>query len=386
MKITHLLFFSFSLLTCSMSISGQNIIINDTTTGCQTLSIITDNSSFTVIGEVVGLDTGALQVKSRGGKVLISRLPVRNGKFCFSGFVSHYDVVSIMLENSYYVHSFWIEPGVIKIQTDGYAKFMVSGTEENDAFNYFRDTINKENAQSFIELRQKIEDALIEGNLDLYLGAVNSLISVQNDYLKLVKLSVRQHPGYYILTLINNNYISGDYFKKRKQIFNELSEAIKNSPAGQKGLEYLKQDELESRSLVNKPAYWFTLKDKNGQSINLNQFKGKIIVLDFWASWCVPCIKALPLLKKIQQDPVSLNVVYISVSVDKKEGDWKKKESEIGIPWISLLADKETKKEYGINPIPNYIIINKKGAIVSKSSSLYDAYTTLKKIREGKNK
>lgn len=114
----------------------------------------------------------------------------------------------------------------------------------------------------------------------------------------------------------------------------------------------------------------------------LKKFKGKTVVLDFWASWCLPCIKALPLLKKIQENDVSKNVVYISISIDKKEKDWRDKEKKLHIPWFSLLADEATIENYDVSTVPNYIVLSREGKIVSKNSSLGTLYTTLKGLEK----
>jgi hypothetical protein len=90
----------------------------------------------------------------------------------------------------------------------------------------------------------------------------------------------------------------------------------------------------------------------------------------------------LPLLEKIQTDDVSKNVVYISVSIDKKEMDWREKEKSFHIPWFSLLADEATIKSYKMYAVPNYIVIDKRGIIMSRSSSLYKLYVALKELKK----
>ena len=90
----------------------------------------------------------------------------------------------------------------------------------------------------------------------------------------------------------------------------------------------------------------------------------------------------MPLLKKIQANDISKNVVYISVSIDKKEIDWRTKEKIIQIPWLSLLADTSTVKHYEIDAVPNYIVINKEGKIASKGPSLGNLYSKLKELQK----
>jgi predicted DsbA family dithiol-disulfide isomerase len=70
------------------------------------------------------------------------------------------------------------------------------------------------------------------------------------------------------------------------------------------------------------------------------------------------------------------------VSIDKKEMDWMEKEKKLHIPWLSLLGDQTTIKNYDITAVPAYIIIDKKGKIVGKSSSLASLYTILKEVNK----
>ena len=71
------------------------------------------------------------------------------------------------------------------------------------------------------------------------------------------------------------------------------------------------------------PAPDFTLDDLDGQPVSLNQFKGKAILLDFWASWCGPCIGDLPDLRKIKEKTAALPVVFLNMSLDDDEAAWR---------------------------------------------------------------
>lgn len=121
--------------------------------------------------------------------------------------------------------------------------------------------------------------------------------------------------------------------------------------------------------LVGKPAPDFSLKDTEGKTVQLKDFAGKIIVLNFFATWCPPCRKGIPDFIELYKQYESQGVVIIGISLDiiSALGDtsplinFMKKE---GMNYPVLLGNKEVTKAYGkISAIPNTFIIDKKGII-----------------------
>lgn len=372
----------FLMMSFSFNLAGQNIKIADTTKANSDITGLRSASSFTIEGQVIGLDSGTIKISSPDDG-LLGYVPLKQGRFFFSGFVKSTEQVHFLIEGDYYDNVFYLEPGKIKIKYNYQHKATASGTRENDLSNYFRDTLNKKNSERFGDLSNKVNIALKEENLSLYLKLIDSFTIVEKDFFETLNKAIAQKRfGDYLLSYINYYYINYGYFSERKAIFDRLPENIKNTVSGKRSLEFLEQTRIKNTGYINQPAYQFTLKDINNKIIALKEFKGEIIVLDFWASWCLPCIKALPLLKKIQAHDISKNVVYISISIDKKEKEWREKEKIIHIPWLSLLADESAIKNYEANTVPDYIVINKEGKIASKSSSLSDLYITLKRLQK----
>lgn len=140
-------------------------------------------------------------------------------------------------------------------------------------------------------------------------------------------------------------------------------------------------DKLKSRSLqktnaiqnilVGKSSPKFSYQDINGKKVSLDDFKGKVVYIDVWATWCGPCIQEIPALKKLKQDYKSKNLEIISISIDEQKDfeKWKKMIAEKELKGIQLFADKDWKSEfiraYGIDAIPRFIIIDKNGNILS---------------------
>jgi len=115
----------------------------------------------------------------------------------------------------------------------------------------------------------------------------------------------------------------------------------------------------------------FTLPDGQGQQVNLVQFKGKYVLLDFWASWCVPCRMESPYLKKAIQEFGKDKLVILSVSIDENHEDWKKAIAQDGTQAFVHLIDDRGKKspvknQYNIESIPSNFLLDPTGKILEK--------------------
>jgi len=117
----------------------------------------------------------------------------------------------------------------------------------------------------------------------------------------------------------------------------------------------------------------FTLEDTAGKKVSLSDFRGKFVVIDFWASWCAPCLEELPATKKLIEDMKSNDkVVFLFVSFDKNEDLWKDKVEETGAHGVHLIAGTSSDKlkaMFNLDGIPHYSWINTKGVIVAKDAA-----------------
>ncbi|MBI5204505.1 MAG: TlpA family protein disulfide reductase [Nitrospirae bacterium] len=110
----------------------------------------------------------------------------------------------------------------------------------------------------------------------------------------------------------------------------------------------------------------FTLKGINGNTISLADYKGKVVMVEFWATWCPPCRELAPILEKIHKKYKDKGFIILAlVSRDEGEAAIKSFIKEHGITYPVLLADQETMRHYGVSSIPVNFIINKEGRVVS---------------------
>ncbi|MFT3822801.1 MAG: TlpA disulfide reductase family protein [Chitinophagaceae bacterium] len=115
------------------------------------------------------------------------------------------------------------------------------------------------------------------------------------------------------------------------------------------------------------------------------KYKGKVIYVDFWASWCAPCRSEMPNAAVLKEKLKSDNIVFIYFGYNDKEKAWQKAKEQLEIKGEHYLLDEKTVKEadelFGINGIPHYAIIDKDGKIVNKKADRpSDVYETLMKL------
>ena len=111
----------------------------------------------------------------------------------------------------------------------------------------------------------------------------------------------------------------------------------------------------------------FSYPNLQEEMISLSSFKGNLVYIDVWATWCSPCIAEIPSLKKLQKDYEDQEIVFLSVSVDTDKDAWVKMLSDDDLSGVQLWADgwSEISKSYAIFGIPRFMLIDQTGRLVS---------------------
>lgn len=193
--------------------------------------------------------------------------------------------------------------------------------------------------------------------IDPSITTADALDMIKNDTLKGEYLlhqakNVKTYVGYRELIDPFAKYIiTPDQMDRSKEIVAKLA---KESTAGDMGID-------------------FTHKDINGKDISLSDFKGKVVLVDVWATWCGPCKGEIPALKEMEKQYKGRDVVFLSVSVDEEKDlqKWKdfiKAEKLGGVQLFAGGWESDIVKFYEIKGIPRFMLFDKKGRVVSKDA------------------
>ena len=118
---------------------------------------------------------------------------------------------------------------------------------------------------------------------------------------------------------------------------------------------------------THKMAPPFEVTAMDGKKFNLDAMGGRVVLIDFWATWCGPCNEELPYMRKIAKEFANDPLVIISVSWDDDEAKWKDFVAKNGMTWVQYRdADHALGKEFAIDSIPHYFTIDSDGVLTSE--------------------
>lgn len=343
----------------------------------------TTPGSFTLSGELIGRDTGyiVLWFPDTSGAYVKDTSYLQNGRFTFKGVINEPSFVHLIgshRDGNY--ANFFLENGnqTILLYENHFDKIEMTGSESQILYDSLKKAISKSDARSH-------ELSRLEATLD-------STIKFQTDTLQKKaeekKLEEFVDEGYRLSAIITNttvdfikshpaSYVSATelygllivhwyHLNSAMELYEGLDNKIKNS---RKGLMCLQEIQKRIKLTAGYFVPDFYAIDLKGQKIDLHQFKGKYVLLDFWASWCVPCRTQIPKLKRIYSKYHSQGFEIISISFDKNLDNWKKAIQIEGIQgWVHLLKQGELASIFKtINQIPKQILLDQEGKIIWSS-------------------
>tara|TARA_B100000945_G_scaffold277434_1_gene242655 strand:- start:105 stop:743 length:639 start_codon:yes stop_codon:yes gene_type:complete len=121
---------------------------------------------------------------------------------------------------------------------------------------------------------------------------------------------------------------------------------------------------------TGEPAIDFTYPDKDGNELSLSSFKGNLVYVDVWATWCGPCRAEIPSLQKLESDYHGKDIIFMSISVDTDKEAWEKMVEEEELGGVQLWGDGWSKitKDYAIFGIPRFMLFDTQGNVISTNA------------------
>jgi peroxiredoxin len=135
---------------------------------------------------------------------------------------------------------------------------------------------------------------------------------------------------------------------------------------------YSPADSDKSPPVIEKAAD-FSLKDPRGGAVSLSSMRGKVVLLNFWATWCPPCISEMPSLNKLYQELRPRGFEVVAVSLDKSAENVREYVSKKGFKFLVLIDESNTvSRRYKVFSTPTTFLIDRKGNIVERFYGEYD--------------
>lgn len=326
-------------------------------------------------------------------KQLVDSILVENGKLKYSFKLSH--PKEFLLHNKRNLYEFrdskflWLEPAEIKIIGDyNFLKNLkVIGSNSHDEFQEYSKMLDSLNNQMTIYK----QEFLIQNN-----GQKNNLLKSKTDSLEpeisrkiFIFLISKPNSRVTLNTLHKECYVGHRHLNKDKivQIFKNLNNSLQTSELG---IEIQKYIDLPKIPQIGEMAIDFIQLSLENDSIKLSDFRGKYVLVEFWASNCAPCRGNTNKLRLVYNKYKSLGFEILGVSCDWDKEYWVKTIKDEAITWPNVSDLKGWHNEvfliYDIKFIPTNILIDPSGRIINKDiCSIVKLEEILKKLLDDKN-
>ena len=331
-----------------------------------TLAACNVQSGYKVTGTVEGMPVGKAIIATVNGSTLdtLAKADVKNGSFEFTGNVSEPTGAYIMVIGQRGAIPFMLENANITISA-GQAGLTVTGSEGQKIYDQFM-AINATAQQEAMKLQQEYQAAN---------GDQAKIQAIQEAYAKLMTdvqaketELIKANPDSYVSAFVIASGMGQMEYEQLKERYNLLGEKAK---AGAQGKAIAAQIAKLESTAIGQIAPNFTITTPEGESISLYDIKGKVKLIDFWASWCGPCRGENPHVVEIYKEYHPKGLEIFGVSLDNNKEAWVKAIADDGLVWkhgSDLKGWQSAPAQlYSVTGIPHTVLLDENNKIIAKN-------------------
>lgn len=339
---------------------------------------------FTLRGQVSDpkLDSVSIEYINQQGKYIHQVIAAQKGEFTFDGMIDQPSFSFILFKHkgeTFTNHDIelkrnliYIEPGnmLIEKEADAQGCIHVKGSKTQDEWNDLKGQAQA--LQLTVDSLQKLHPATH--------GTANQSEAApyQSQIAKIYYNYFISHPNSYVSSDRVMYFTSAYNLDSLKHIYNNFSMAVKQSMGAKRLAAVIKSREV---GLPGTAAFKFMVKDKDGKDLALTDFKGKYVLLDFWATWCVPCRKSMPYVISLYQKYKDKGFDVIAIGDDDKNAlNWLAAIDHDGIGMFhhflrgsnmemarkGIPNPRDMDEQYGIHALPTKFLVDPDGKIIGR--------------------
>lgn len=349
------------------------VIIAITILGCQNQS----KESYILTGYIEGQQDGMAYLRDRvaGLMVDVDSAKIENKKFIIEGKLEAPELLYIQIDGVPGRIGVFMEnsPMELNIQSVEPLEYTVSGSKSHSLLDGLDDAL-----ASYDEKLRLLEDEISGAEKEDNTGLINSkrmeYETLENERRNEIKQYISQNPDMPVSVYIATRQLSnGADAVEMRNIFSIFDTSL----SGTRYYDAMASNvETMEKVAPGKPAVDFTLENTMGEEVSLSDFRGQIVLISFWASWCPYCRAENPNLVKVYDEFGGDKFTVLGVSLDRNKEAWLKGIEEDGLEWEHV-SDLEGWRSapadlYAIRSIPQNVLIDENGIIVERNVKYHE--------------
>jgi peroxiredoxin len=343
---------------------------------------------FTIVGHVKGMDSGWIYFAHTDSNGYVQdSAHIKGYQFTYMGKVAEPSLYYFWLKHEgddmARRADFFVEDTVIemKVDKDSLQKTEITGSPVEDQYMQYKKALNpimsKKLAldKSYVEAAQKENKVAIDSIEKQY-------EQIENDEHQLILNYIEKNPSSVVgAWSVVRNFLYDSDVKTLEKIYSEFTPDVQKS---QFAKTIKKQLDIEEHLQVGMVAPDLTENDTTGKPVSLSSFRGKYLLVDFWASWCGPCRRENPNVLAAYKKYKDKNFTILGVSLDESKQAWEKAINDDGLVWNHISDLKGWKNQaaaqYGIRGIPSNYLLDPDGKILGHNLRGEDLEKTLASV------
>ena len=331
-----------------------------------------EGGSVKIKGTIAGVDTGWIEmiVPSRESEKIDS-IKIDKASFEYKLDVKSPDLLVMRLSGTQGAElAFWGDPGTVTV-TANKDSMWTSKVEGGATQKLFKDVEGK--VRSIMEKGQPLYASYMaaqqQQNMQEMQRIEQQMMGLQAQAKEEAVKFAKANNGSVIAAYLGLVYLGQQPGSESdlKKLYDTLSPAVKNTFFGKKMNEIVTASAATS---IGSPAPEFAMNDASGKPVSLSSFKGKVVLVDFWASWCAPCREENPNVVAAYNQFKDKGFTVFGVSLDKDKAAWEKAIVDDKLAWthVSDLKywDNAAAKLYKVQSIPANFLLDKEGRIIAR--------------------